>query len=217
MTVGVFEQAKAAILALVEQGNLGGNIKDVRLGAGCRAIGKRLVFSRACPLATHSARPKTRVRRQARIRPQPCDRRRLHESFPLLKECPEINFIGSVESRGITEGIADVAVCDGFTGNIILKSFEGVAAIMLKVIKGAMMKNIRTKIGAALMKSELKKSLELFSVEEYGGAPMLGIKKLVVKTHGNSKAPEIRNTILQCSKAVTEDLTGKIERTFYGI
>ena len=53
--------------------------------------------------------------------------------------------------------------------------------------------------------------------EEYGGAPMLGIKKLVVKTHGNSKAPEIRNTILQCSKAVTEDLTGKIERTFYGI
>ena len=141
----------------------------------------------------------------------------VHDSFPLLKECSGINFIGSVESRGITEGIADVVVCDGFTGNIILKSFEGVAAIMLKVIKGAMMKNLRTKIGAALMKGELKKSLEMFSVEEYGGAPMLGIRKLVVKTHGNSKAPEIRNTILQCSKAVAEDLTGKIERTFYGI
>ena len=141
----------------------------------------------------------------------------VHDAFPLLKECSEINFIGSVESRGLTEGLADVAVCDGFVGNIILKTYEGVAAAMLKVVKSAMLSNTKTKIGAALIKGEMKKSLQQFSVEEYGGAPMLGIKKLVVKTHGNSKAAEIRNTILQCAKAVEEDLTGKIERTFYGI
>ncbi|MBQ9031745.1 MAG: phosphate acyltransferase PlsX [Parasporobacterium sp.] len=141
----------------------------------------------------------------------------VHESFPLLQECTTINFTGSVETRGLTEGQVDVAVCDGFVGNIILKTYEGVAANMLQVIKGAMMKNAKTKAGALLMKSELKQSMKQFSVEEYGGAPLLGIKKLVVKTHGNSKAAEIRNTILQCSKAVREDLTGKIERTFYGI
>ena len=141
----------------------------------------------------------------------------VHDTFPLLKECSEINFIGSVESRGLTEGLVDVAVCDGFVGNIILKTYEGVAATMLKVVKSAMLSGVKTKIGAALIKGELKKSLQQFSVEEYGGAPMLGIKKLVVKTHGNSMAAEIRNTILQCSKAVQEDLNGKIERTFYGI
>lgn len=138
------------------------------------------------------------------------------ETFPLLKECPDINFTGSVESRGLTDGLVDVAVCDGFVGNIILKTYEGVAATMLKVVKDSLMATTLSKIGAMLIKKELKKSMKTFSVEEYGGAPMLGLNHLVVKTHGNSKAPEIRNTILQCEIAVREDLTNKIAAKISG-
>lgn len=134
----------------------------------------------------------------------------VQESFPLLKECTDINFIGSIESRGITEGLADVAVCDGFTGNILLKTYEGVAASMMKLIKRAMLSGIISKIGAALIKKNLKKAMKSFSIEEYGGAPMLGLRKFVVKPHGSSKAPEIKNTVLQCVTAVKEDVCGKI-------
>ena len=134
----------------------------------------------------------------------------VRETFPLLTECGEINFIGSLESRGLTEGLADVAVCDGFVGNTILKTYEGVAASMLKVIKDALTATTVSKIGAALSKKNLKKALQQFSVEEYGGAPMLGLKKFVVKTHGNSKAAEIRNTILQCKTAVAQGIDRKI-------
>ena len=140
----------------------------------------------------------------------------VRETFPLLKECSDINFIGSVESRGITEGLADVAVCDGFVGNIILKTYEGVAANMLSVIKSAMMSSVKTKVGAGLVKAELKEAMRQFSVEEYGGAPMLGLKKFVVKTHGNSKAAEIKNTIIQCKRAVSEGIDRKIAASISG-
>ena len=132
------------------------------------------------------------------------------ETFPLLKECSDICFIGSLESRGLTEGLADVAVCDGFVGNIILKTYEGVAANMLQVIKGALTSSAVSKMGALLVKSNFKKAMLQFSVEEYGGAPMLGLKKFVVKTHGNSKAAEICNTIIQCRTAVQEGIDAKI-------
>lgn len=134
----------------------------------------------------------------------------VQECIPLLRECSSINFVGSVESRGIPEGKADVVVCDAFVGNVILKMYEGVAGILLKEIKGALMSNIKTKLGALLIKKDLKKTLKQFSIEEYGGAPMLGLKGLVVKTHGNSKAVEIKNTVLQCKMFVQADVTGKI-------
>ena len=132
------------------------------------------------------------------------------DTFPLLKECDKINFVGSIESRGITEGDADLVVCDAFVGNVILKMYEGVAAALLTKVKGAMMANLKTKIGALLIKNSMKATLKEFSIEEYGGAPMLGLKSLVVKAHGSSKAPEIRNAIIQCEDFKKNDISGKI-------
>ncbi len=120
------------------------------------------------------------------------------ETMPLLKECKDINFIGSIEARNIPNGDADVIVCDGFVGNVILKLYEGLASTLVTVIKGGLMSTLRSKIGAALALPALKKTLKTFDSSEYGGAPLLGLKGLVVKTHGSAKAVEVKNTILQC-------------------
>lgn len=139
-------------------------------------------------------------------------------TIPLLRECETINFAGSVESRGMTEGIVDVVVCDGFIGNTLLKTYEGVAASIIAKLKETLTSSgVTTKIGAGLIKSDLKKMLKEFSVEEYGGAPMLGLKNLVVKTHGNSYAPEIRNAILQCRDFVNADIAAKISASIVPI
>ncbi len=120
------------------------------------------------------------------------------EAFPLLKEASGINFIGSVESRDIPFGEADVIVCEAFTGNAILKMFEGVAKLFGKLMKKAFLSSVKSKIGAALALPALKKELKNYDTSTYGGAPMLGLKGLVVKTHGNAKAVEVKNSILQC-------------------
>ena len=120
------------------------------------------------------------------------------ETYPLLKELDNINFVGNIEARDIPAGAADVVVCDAFTGNAILKMYEGVASTLLGEIKGALMSSFAGKIGGLLIKPSLKTVLKKFSVSSYGGAPLLGLQGLVVKTHGNSKAVEIRNSIEQC-------------------
>lgn len=132
------------------------------------------------------------------------------ETFPLLKNCPEINFIGSVEARDIPAGVADVIVCEAFAGNIILKLYEGVGATLIKKVKSGMMTSLRSKIGALLVKPALKKTLKTFDLEEYGGAPMLGLNGLVVKTHGSSKAVEIKNSVLQCVTFKNQKINDKI-------
>lgn len=133
------------------------------------------------------------------------------ETFPLLKECKDINFIGSVEARDILSGMADVVVCDAFTGNVALKLIEGVAAVLVKKIKSGLMSTTRSKIGAALVKPALKNTLKTFSTEEYGGAPLLGLKGLVVKTHGSSKAIEVKNSLLQCKTFKEQRINEKIQ------
>lgn len=133
------------------------------------------------------------------------------ETFPLLKNCPEINFIGSIEARDIPTGYADVIVCEAFAGNIILKLYEGVGATLIKKVKAGMMTSLRSKIGALLVKPALKKTLKGFSLEEYGGAPLLGLNGLVVKTHGSSKANEIKNSILQCVTFKEQKINEKIK------
>lgn len=133
------------------------------------------------------------------------------ETFPLLKNCPDINFIGSIEARDIPYGAADVIVCEAFVGNIILKMYEGVGAALISKVKQGMMVNLRSKIGALLVKPALKKTLKGFQVEEYGGAPLLGLKGLVVKTHGSSKAIEIKNSILQCITFKEQRINEKIK------
>ncbi len=120
------------------------------------------------------------------------------ETFPLLKNCKDIHFIGSVEARDIPKGEADVIVCEAFVGNVVLKMYEGVGASLLKKVKKGLMGSLRTKIGAVLIKPALKEVLKEFDLEQYGGAPLLGLKGLVVKTHGSAKAGEIKNSVLQC-------------------
>ena len=133
------------------------------------------------------------------------------ETFPLLKNCPEINFIGSIEARDIPTGYADVIVCEAFAGNIILKLYEGVGATLIKKVKAGMMTSLRSKIGALLVKPALKSTLKGFSLEEYGGAPLLGLNGLVVKTHGSSKSIEIKNSILQCVTFKEQRINEKIK------
>lgn len=120
------------------------------------------------------------------------------ETMPLLKECSDINFIGGIESREIPAGAADVIVCDGFVGNALLKLYEGVASTLISVIKSGLTSTTRSKIGAALALPALKNTLKSFDATEYGGAPLLGLNGLVVKTHGSAKAGEVKNTIFQC-------------------
>ena len=134
------------------------------------------------------------------------------ETFPLLKNCPDINFIGSVEARDIPAGAADVVVCEAFTGNVILKTYEGVGATLLSKVKDGMMTSLRSKIGALLVKPALKQTLKAFDLEQYGGAPMLGLKGLVVKTHGSSKSIEIKNSILQCITFTEQRISEKIRQ-----
>lgn len=133
------------------------------------------------------------------------------ETFPLLKNCPDINFIGSIEARDIPSGLADVIVCEAFVGNVILKLYEGVGATLIGKVKEGMMTNLRSKIGALLVKPALKKTLKSFDTEEYGGAPMLGLNGLVIKTHGSSKSIEIKNSILQCIAFKEENINQKIK------
>ena len=132
------------------------------------------------------------------------------ETFPLLKECGDINFTGSIEARDIPAGAADVIVCDGFVGNVILKLYEGLSSTLVKVIKKGMMSSTRGKIGGALAKPALKETLKSFDVEEYGGAPMLGLKGLVVKGHGSSTHGEIKNAILQCVTFTEQKMNERI-------
>lgn len=132
------------------------------------------------------------------------------ETFPLLKECEDINFVGSIESREIPNGMADVIVCEAFVGNVILKLYEGVGSVLIRKVKQGMMTSLRSKIGALLVKPALKETLKSFDASEHGGAPLLGLNGLVVKTHGSSKAKEVSNSIIQCVTFKEQDINEKI-------
>ena len=134
------------------------------------------------------------------------------ETFPLLKECTDINFVGSIEAREIPHGEADVIVCEAFVGNVILKLYEGLAGTLVGAIKKGMMSTLRSKIGAALALPALKSTLKAFDATQYGGAPLLGLNGLVVKTHGSAKAVEITNSIFQCVTFKEQDINGKIRK-----
>ena len=138
------------------------------------------------------------------------------ETYPLLKECEGINFIGSVEAREIASGGADILVCEAFVGNVILKFFEGVALTFLGCIKEGLMSSLRTKLGALMVKPALKGLVKTFDVSSQGGAPLLGLKGLVVKAHGNSKAKEIKTALCQCiafkENSINEKITDMIQK-----
>ncbi|MCI9050510.1 MAG: phosphate acyltransferase PlsX [Lachnospiraceae bacterium] len=133
------------------------------------------------------------------------------ETYPLLKQCPEINFIGSIEAREIPSGYADVIVCEAFVGNVILKLYEGVGSTFKKMVINALKSTTLSKIGALFVKSAVKDTLKSFDASDYGGAPLLGLNGLVVKTHGNAKMKEIRNSIMQCVIFKEQQINEKIK------
>lgn len=120
----------------------------------------------------------------------------VREAYKLLLDS-NLNFIGNVEVRDIPEGIADVIVCDGFMGNTILKLTEGMAITMFSALKDEFTSSFKSKLGALMLKSQLKSFKNNLDYREYGGAPLLGLKKPVVKAHGSSDAFAIKNAIRQ--------------------
>lgn len=135
------------------------------------------------------------------------------ETFPLLKQCDDINFVGSVEARDIPFGACDVIVCDAFVGNVILKLYEGTSKALVKMIKQGMMSSLRSKIGGALVKPALKKTLASFDTAEYGGAPFLGLNGLVVKIHGSSVSGDVRAAVSQCVNFKKQNLEQLIKES----
>ena len=133
------------------------------------------------------------------------------ETYPLLKECEDIHFTGSIEAREIPHGEADVIVCEAFTGNVILKLYEGLSSTLLSVVKKGLMSTFVSKIGALLIKPALKETMKSFDASAYGGAPLLGLTGLVVKIHGSSKAAEVKNAIIQCVAFKEQKINEKIK------
>ncbi len=133
------------------------------------------------------------------------------EAYQLLKNCSDINFVGNIESRDIPNGDADVIVCEAFVGNVILKLYEGLASTLIDVVKKGMLSSLKSKIGALLVKDAIKKTLKEFDADRYGGAPMLGLNGLVVKTHGSSKSTVVKNSILQCKLFKEQNINEKIK------
>ena len=131
-----------------------------------------------------------------------------HGAYELLKNSG-INFIGNLEAREVPIDGADVVVADGFTGNVMLKLYEGMALTLMGKFKEMFMKNIKTKLALAMVLPELKKMKSQIDYNEYGGAPLIGISKPVFKAHGNSKAKTIKSAIRLTSEYVKGDVVGK--------
>ncbi len=131
------------------------------------------------------------------------------EAYALLQKAP-VNFIGNVEGRDVPNDVCDVLVCDGFTGNLILKTYEGVAIALMKKIKGIFIKNLKNKIAAALVMKDVKGLKKQFDYSEHGGAPILGVKKPVFKAHGNADAVTFKNAIKLTVQYVERNVIGEI-------
>lgn len=127
------------------------------------------------------------------------------KTFPKMKEAP-FNFIGNIEGRDVMEGTADVMVCDGFVGNVILKTVEGMGHVIGGMVKELFTKNIKTKIGALFVMDGVKEFKAMMDYREYGGAPLLGTKRPVIKGHGSSDALVVFSAIKQAERFVATDV-----------
>lgn len=133
------------------------------------------------------------------------------EAYQMMKNAP-YNFIGNIEGRQIPFGDADVVVADGFTGNLILKTYEGVAKVLMQGIKDAFYKNTLSKLSYLGVRSGINDMKAQFDYKEYGGAVMLGVKKPVIKAHGSADARCFKNAIKQAVMFLKTDLINKIEK-----
>lgn len=119
------------------------------------------------------------------------------EAYQLIKQIPDLNFVGNMESRDLLTGNYDLVVCDGFSGNVLIKSTEGTAMEILKLLKKTLKKNLKTKLGALVIKKDVYEIKDFMDYNNYGGAVLLGCKKTVVKGHGSSKTNAIYNCVKQ--------------------
>jgi phosphate acyltransferase len=133
-------------------------------------------------------------------------------AFELLKKA-NINFIGNVEARDLLDGAADVVVTDGFTGNMVLKTVEGTALSMFKMLKTTLMSSVKSKLAAAVLKPEFKVLKNTLDYSEYGGAGLFGLKAPVIKAHGSSNGQAIFSAIRQTREMVEKDVVGLIKKT----
>ncbi len=133
------------------------------------------------------------------------------EAYTLLKNCKALNFVGNMESRDVLSGNYDLIVCDGFSGNVLVKTTEGTCIELLKMLKGQLTSSLGSKIGALFFKNTLKKNFKKLNYQNYGGSVMLGTKKVVIKGHGSSKALAVSKCIEQAYAAVKNDLNPEIE------
>jgi glycerol-3-phosphate acyltransferase PlsX len=130
--------------------------------------------------------------------------------FSLLKECKAINFIGNVEAKELYKGKADVIVCDGFVGNIALKTSEAVASFVYTLLKRELKRNFISKLGALLMLPGLKRFKKHVDYEEYGGAPLLGVNGICLIGHGSSSANAVKNAVRVAKELVEEKMNEEI-------
>ena len=138
-----------------------------------------------------------------------------HQAFALLKQAGDegrINFVGNVEGTGVFEGAADVVVCDGFTGNILLKATEGTVKYMMKSLKGVFYKNTKNKLAALVLKKDLAAMKKSMDVNEVGGTAFIGISKPVIKAHGSSNAASLFAAVRQAIAFVNAGVVEDIER-----
>ena len=136
------------------------------------------------------------------------------ETYELLKNSHlDLNFTGNIEARDILKGEADIVVCDGFTGNMILKTMEGTVQELMNGLKAEIMAGMRSKIGGVLIKPALKNFKRKFDYSEHGGAPLLGVKAPVIKAHGSSNAKAIKNAIRQAKICCESNVNELIEQS----
>lgn len=133
------------------------------------------------------------------------------QAYQLLKNA-KLNFVGNIESRDVLRGNVDVVVCDGFSGNICLKSMEGIAEVLFSEIKEMVKSSFKAKIGALFLKKSLKGLKGKYDYTKCGGAPLLGVNKIVLKCHGNSKAPIVADTINQAYGLAKNKLVEKVAK-----
>ncbi len=124
------------------------------------------------------------------------------EAYQLISAQENINFIGNIEGRDVTEVVADVVVTDGFTGNVYIKTAEGIASIIMSSLKESFLSSTKGKIAGLLMKNNIKTLKSAFNSEEIGGAPFLGVDGVLIKAHGNSNAYAFSNAIFQAVRAL---------------
>lgn len=136
------------------------------------------------------------------------------ESYKLLQKAP-VNFIGNVEARGLALGECDVAVCDGFVGNVALKLTEGLAKYFSNELKGMFMANLKTKIAALLMKDKISAFKKSMDYKEHGGAPLLGASLPVIKAHGSSDAKAFKNAIRQAKEYVDNKVIEEMQNALH--